>query len=1214
MEPSPVSHPSLSFVAALAAASLVCLVATASELAAQPVDTLRGRVTLPDSASAVGAIITVTPVGATAAVTVTADSAGAYQAVVVRASAYDVLAALPGYAPVRVRLPRPATGSGLVADLRFNTARAAAPLAPVKVVERRRQRPIREGVPSDRGGDAPPVGATGFVAPGDAGDLNALAGRTLGVEQTDGGFSVFGLPADQNSVALNGVPVLLDAIPPGSMRVGFAASPIDVAQGGFSGGQISLSPAANARIFRNFIEARLHAPALQFADRTGARLGQEYTNVDVNGQSTGPLVYGRSTYGINYRLGRHLTDLSTLLSADAGALARAGVAPDSVTRLLGLLEGLGVPGTTGGVPRHTTSDQASLSLHLASWPSAWGARTSLTAIGTWQQGGGLGLGPTVLPAAGRGSDGRSGALQLQRSSYRGSVLQSWSATVSGSSSQSAGYLALPEGRVQVASDSGHLALLRFGGAPGSATASSGLLADLRQGTSWRSRNNAHSFDVTTSLGYQRTTSRVDDQLGSYVFGSLAELAAGQPASYARTIGALARRGDALMGGLSIRDSWRATPQLFVQAGARADARWLGTPPVYNPAVDSAFGQRTDHAPRALSLSPRVGFTWIPPSQAGKRRLVESLHGGVGLYVDGLSTALLGDPRTAAGLPTSVQRLLCVGAAVPVPDWDAYRLDPARTPTTCADGGAPAIFTDTAPRVELFAADYRAPRRWHGNLEGSTTLLPGEHKIRLHAGATMAWNRAQPGFIDRNLVDDARFVLADEGGRPVFVAPSAVVPATGAVAPGAARPSTRFANVLERRSDLHSEVQQYSVSLTGEGNNQIQMARAGKESDVYWYTWALTYLHTQARDEVRGTSAPTLGHPNAATWGRSSLPRHAVGAAVSATNAVGSIALHVRRSSGNAYTPLVSGDVNGDGWGADPAFVFDPALAADPEVAEGMRTLLGQASPSVRACLGAQLGRVAARNSCAGAWSTSLDAAATLKLRRFGLPREATAKLTFQNLLPGLDRLVHGSDVRGWGRAAMPDPTLLSVRGFDPATNRFRYAVNQRFGDAGAARALNGAPFQMVLSFRMPLGPNVERQEFREAITDFADGRRGRRSAAAIQQAFMRGGSGIAFALASARDTIQLTAEQLERISAVEREHQAALQALWGPAARELAALPEPLDERAAFERMRATQREQRELLVRYVRSMRGVLSAHQLELLPESLKSMLDPRRIPAVD
>ena len=39
------------------------------------------------------------------------------------------------------------------------------------------------------------------------------------------------------------------------------------------------------------------------------------------------------------------------------------------------------------------------------------------------------------------------------------------------------------------------------------------------------------------------------------------------------------------------------------------------------------------------------------------------------------------------------------------------------------------------------------------------------------------------------------------------------------------------------------------------------------------------------------------------------------------------------------------------------------------------------------------------------------------------------------------------DLRGWGQPSFPDRTLMYVRGFDQASQRFIYEINERFDEA-----------------------------------------------------------------------------------------------------------------------------------------------------------------------
>jgi hypothetical protein len=140
----------------------------------------------------------------------------------------------------------------------------------------------------------------------------------------------------------------------------------------------------------------------------------------------------------------------------------------------------------------------------------------------------------------------------------------------------------------------------------------------------------------------------------------------------------------------------------------------------------------------------------------------------------------------------------------------------------------------------------------------------------------------------------------------------------------------------------------------------------------------------------------------------------------------------------------------------------------------MATLLREARGPVRDCLRSQLGGIADRNVCRAPWSASMNAQLRLVSHKLGLPRRTAITLGLVNPLTGIDQLLHGDRVRGWGQPNRVDGTLLYVRGFDHASRRFRYEVNPRFGDASPARTVTTAPFQVTLDVRVSLSPPPRR--------------------------------------------------------------------------------------------------------------------------------------------
>jgi hypothetical protein len=138
-----------------------------------------------------------------------------------------------------------------------------------------------------------------------------------------------------------------------------------------------------------------------------------------------------------------------------------------------------------------------------------------------------------------------------------------------------------------------------------------------------------------------------------------------------------------------------------------------------------------------------------------------------------------------------------------------------------------------------------------------------------------------------------------------------------------------------RSDMQSESRQLTLRLSPVAFNAS-------------FNWSVSYVYSNVRDRVRGFSS-TVGNPFDAFWGRSSADsRHQIvyNLGYNLWDAV-RVNWYGQFRSGSPFTPTIAGDVNGDGYANDRAFVFDPAQTADPALAAGMRELLN-CSTTVRA--------------------------------------------------------------------------------------------------------------------------------------------------------------------------------------------------------------------------------------------------------------------------
>src|SRR4029078_12818672 len=80
-------------------------------------------------------------------------------------------------------------------------------------------------------------------------------------------------------------------------------------------------------------------------------------------------------------------DLRSLLNTDAIGLQTSGIAPDSVTRLLSILQQQGIPISTGQLPSSRLGEQGSLfgSFDFAPPNSSSGQSFSTSYNGSWNQ-------------------------------------------------------------------------------------------------------------------------------------------------------------------------------------------------------------------------------------------------------------------------------------------------------------------------------------------------------------------------------------------------------------------------------------------------------------------------------------------------------------------------------------------------------------------------------------------------------------------------------------------------------------------------------------------------------------------------------------------------------------------------------------------------------------------------------------------------------------
>jgi hypothetical protein len=1178
-------------------------------------DVVRGRVTTDSGTAIAGADAIVTIAPSVETFRTLTDSTGNYSITITDGSGeYLLFVGAPGRKSFRQRLTRVGGDTTFVVNVKL-ASNVTTTMATVRV-QARRPRPTRslgaEGTAGTDGTDRTVDGVYGALPPDLQGNLDAMAQLVPGLTVGAGGATAFGLGAGDNKTMLNGLSFGAADLPRDAVtKSRYTTSAWDPSVGGFSGFQNSVTLGRGNDISQKTGHFNLDHPALQFSDPAAARLGAEFTNIDVGVGGTGPIALEKYYYSYGAQLRRNSSDVSSLADLDLQALSVAGVSPDSAARLLQMLSSLHVPATMGGIPtaRITTTgsfiervDRVTPVVVPGAVP---GPSSYLMAYGRYSESDAQTLSSLAPPTYAGKSTRADFTLQGFYSKYLGTTgnyLNETTSSISFSESRGTPYLELPGGNVLIASalpdGTDALGALSFGG-------NSALATDTRR-WNWEVVNQTNflingletmPFRIyLQSLFSGFSQSLAANRLGTFTYPSLSAITNGSPSSFSRSLNVPNPSGGEWIGAGSAGGSWKKGT-FTLMGGARIDANVFTSAPQENSQLASAFGVRNDYEPNSVDVSPRLGFVW-GGTRSGYQVTQASLlnfgdmqfRGGIGKYRSSLSPMALENAMVSTGLPNSEQTLLCTGPATPVPNWQAYASDPSSIPSSCA---GTSTFADTAPTVRFFSRSYTPAQSWRATL-GFTKRIKN---VYLSVDGSYSINLNQPGTLDLNFAGLPRFSLANESNRPVFVSPSSIYPGTGTLSAVQSRSHGAFGPALESVSDLRGDSRQVTV-----------YAIPSIPFSIGQVTVAYTYFDTHS--QARGFDQSTAGDPRAIEWA-SVAPHHQV--IIQAAHFFKKVVVttFVRATSGFPFTPLVAGDINGDGSSNDRAFIFNPATVVDPALATGLRALMTSGPTAARNCLNGQIGQIAGRGSCTGPWSATMNAYVYFSQALPHTDKRAHLTVNFTNVLGGFDELLHGgSHLQGWGGPAFPDPTLYRVTGFDPVAQRFSYAVNPRFGSSSPATTTMRIPFRMTLGVSLDLGHSYEEQQLALNLRVRPSLAGTRASVDSIKARFYRCCewtdvylllTRMSDSLALSRD--QITAMQQQRVVMLARED-----SIYAALANYLVTVPNDYDNKEVLKHVKAANDAALEVVFDQRTFLAKLLTKGQIRLLPSPLYRMVtDP-------
>ncbi len=396
-------------------------------------------------------------------------------------------------------------------------------------------------------------------------------------------------------------------------------------------------------------------------------------------------------------------------------------------------------------------------------------------------------------------------------------------------------------------------------------------------------------------------------------------------------------------GLYAQDRIRPSPGLEVLLGLRVDEGNLPQSDIVpNQAWEKASGLSNTAFTTGLGkVSPRAGFSW----DVGQRHTT-ILRGETGVYFDEMDPGILGDAiRTSLGDSVRTE-------AGSLSNWPA----PPSSPQ------APFAGSD----LTLLAPNVQAPRTGRVGLSLLQQVTDG-------FTATLSGTYRHTDFLPRrtNLNLPAAPTAYDQYGRPIYgtlVQEGQLL----TVEPGSNDRFPGFDVVSAINSDGYSDFWGLTLTLERQMNARFQLLAS------FTYSQTTDNLLTAPDGAPGGGLSPFPDSLGGQDWasGRSNfdVPERLMLAALLQPRLplAPRLAVVFRYQSGAPFTPGFQNgvDAGGTGSGNDPAYV-------DASV-PGMSNLLGQ-----WACLRAEVGQFAARNSCRDPGIEALDLRATFDLMPVG---------------------------------------------------------------------------------------------------------------------------------------------------------------------------------------------------------------------------------------
>lgn len=489
---------------------------------------------------------------------------------------------------------------------------------------------------------------------------------------------------------------------------------------------------------------------------------------------------------------------------------------------------------------------------------------------------------------------------------------------------------------------------------------------------------------------------IQDITGTYFFRSLDALENGIADRYQVKFanGADPRRPTAFgaqQWGIYAGDQWRVSDKLTLNLGLRFDVPRLTDKPTYNAAVESVFGIDTTDVPNnQVMISPRLGFNFTPTA-SGK----DQIRGGVGVFAG--RTPFVWISNAFGGTGIEITGL----SASNVP----FNPDPLNPPKNFPPGTA-------AVSVDTIDPDFKFPQVLRATLAYDRELPFG---IRASVEGMFTKTLQDVFYLNKGRVESGNTTFY---GAPIYKAANSGFS------------SVTYLTNTDRGEQQNLTVQldkRFPFGLSLSGSYAYMKAKAAFEatSSVAYSNWQFQTQNGNIYTEQLTRSFFEVPHRFTAILSqnfRTGPLAHNIGLVYTA-------------QSGQPYSILMGGDINGDGASGND-LLFVPENYSDVVWAgTGAPTEAEWNTFLERTGLDAYRGRVAERNALDAPWIRSLDFHYD-----FELPISVVkAQITFDvlNLInlvdnnSGLIRYVSNQTY-----------TALNYSGIDAATGKAKYTINR----------------------------------------------------------------------------------------------------------------------------------------------------------------------------